>query len=162
MGTDRTLADYLVSAGVSRRAFLKRCFGLAAMLGLPTAAAAEIAHGLGAARRRSVVWLSFQECTGCTESLTRSYAPTFESLIFDFISLDYHHTLQAASGAAAEAARHEASSAGGYLLIVDGSVPLGGQGTCSTIAGRTNLDILIESVEAAQVVIAVGSCAAFG
>ena len=162
MGTDRSLADFLVASGVSRRAFLKRCFGLAAMLGLPAAAAAEIAHGLGRARRRSVVWLSFQECTGCTESLTRSYAPTFESLIFDFISLDYHHTLQAASGAAAEAARHEASSAGGYLLIVDGSVPLGGQGACSTIAGRTNLDILVESVEAAQVVIAVGSCAAFG
>ena len=45
-----------------------------------------------------MIWLSFQECTGCTESLTRSPAPTLESLIFDMISLDYHHTLQAASG----------------------------------------------------------------
>ena len=55
-----------------------------------------------AARRPSVIWLSFQECTGCTESLTRSHAPTVESLIFDAISLDYHHTLQVAAGEAAD------------------------------------------------------------
>ncbi len=57
-----------------------------------------IAEALVKAKRPSVIWLSFQECTGCTESLTRSHSPTLESMIFDMISLDYHHTLQAASG----------------------------------------------------------------
>jgi hydrogenase small subunit len=46
--------------------------------------------------RPSVVYLSFQECTGCFESLTRSFAPTIESLIFNVISLDYDDTLMAA------------------------------------------------------------------
>jgi len=40
------------------------------------------------------------------ESITRSHSPTLENLIFDLISLDYHHTLQAAS---AEAAEHAAN-----------------------------------------------------
>jgi hydrogenase small subunit len=146
----------------SRRAFLKYCLALTSLLALPPGAASRFAKTLGTGQRRPVIWLSFQECTGCTESLTRSYAPTFESLIFDFYSLDYHHTLQAASGEAAEAARAAVIAAGGYLLIVDGSVPLAAAGACSTIAGRTNLDILVQAAEAADLVVAVGSCAAFG
>ena len=100
------------------------------MLGLPLSAAPTIAAALGKAQRQSVIWLSFQECTGCTESITRSHSPSLESLIFDMISLDYHHTLQAASGEAAEAAREAAMQAnvGKYLVVVDGSVPLGNAG----------------------------------
>ena len=51
-----------------------------------------------------MVYLSFQECTGCLESLTRSFAPTIENLIFNVISLDYNDTLMAAAGEAAESA----------------------------------------------------------
>jgi hydrogenase small subunit len=84
--------------------------------------------------------------------------------MFDYISLDYHHTFQAASGEAAEAARSEAMKNffGKYLLIVDGSIPVGSNGVFSTIAGRTNLDILEECTEGAAAVIAIGTCAAFG
>ena len=116
------------------------------------------------ARRPSVIWLSFQECTGCTESLTRSHAPTIEGLIFDQISLDYHHTLQAAAGDAAEHARDEAmrENWGKYLLVVDGSVPLGANGDYSTIAGISNLDMLKEVAEGAAAIIPVGTCAAYG
>jgi hydrogenase small subunit len=156
------LSNALAAQGFSRRAFLKYCVGVAAMLGLPAAAAGEIANALGGGRRRPLLWLSFQECTACTESLTRSYAPTFESLIFDFYSLDYHHTLQAAAGDAAEAARIATVAAGGYLLVVEGSVPSEADGACSTIAGRSSLDILAESAAGAEAVIAIGSCAAFG
>ena len=35
-------------------------------------------------------------------------------------------------------------------------------GACSTIAGRTNLDILKECAEGAAAVIAIGTCATFG
>jgi len=135
---------------------------MAALLGLPTGAAGLMASRLGGKPRQPLVWLSFQECTGCTESLTRSHAPTIETLIFDFYSLDYHHTLQAASGNAAEAARLENVAQGGYLLVVDGSVPLAHDGCCSTIAGHSNLEMLAQSIASAQAVIAVGSCAAFG
>lgn len=163
MTDERTLADVLHSQGVSRRGFLKFCAATASLMALPPEMVGRIAHALEMARRPSVIWLSFQECTGCTESLTRSHAPTVEGLIFDSISLDYHHTLQAAAGEAAEAARHAAmeENRGEYLLVVDGSIPLGNAGY-STIAGISNLDMLKETARDAAAIIAVGTCAAFG
>lgn len=153
-----------MDAGISRRAFLKYCMSLTSMMALPVSLAPVMARTLERIKRQSVIWLSFQECTGCTESLTRSHAPTIEDLIFNFISLDYHHTLQTASGEAAEAARKTAmeSSRGRYLLIVDGSVPVNDSGVYSTIAGITNLDMLGTCTRDAAAIIAVGSCAAFG
>ena len=98
MHKDQTLGEYLYAQGVSRRGFLKFCSATASLMALPPSAIAQVADALASARRPSVIWLSFQECTGCTESLTRSHAPTVESLIFDAISLDYQPTLPAAAG----------------------------------------------------------------
>lgn len=149
---------------ISRRAFLKFCAVTASLLALPPGAAALIEQGLSLRRRLPMVWLSFQECTGCTESLTRSSAPTMEQLLFDLVSLDYHHTLQAASGEAAEAARESTlkAHAGKLVVVVDGSVPTALEGACSTIAGESNLSLLRRCVAAAESVIAVGTCAGFG
>ncbi|EGV33656.1 hydrogenase (NiFe) small subunit HydA [Thiorhodococcus drewsii AZ1] len=162
---DKTLGESLRDIGLSRRGFLKFCAATASMMALPPSMAPAIAAALEQARRPSVIWLSFQECTGCTESLTRSHSPSVEELIFDFISLDYHHTLQAAAGEAAEAARLQAMEAnrGEYLVIVDGSIPgPDANPGFSTVAGHSNYDILMETVEHAAAVIAVGTCAAFG
>ena len=164
MSDKKTLGAMLTERGVSRRTFLKYASYTASILALPPTAATAIAQGLANARRQSVIWLSFQECTGCTESFTRAHAPSIEDLIFDFISLDYHHTLQSASGIAAEEARHAAmqENAGKYIVIVDGSIPLKDDGVYSTIAGISNLQMLEETVKDAFAVIAVGSCATFG
>lgn len=161
---DQTLADRLKQRGVSRRGFMKFCAATASMMALSPAMIPKIASALEQAKRPSVIWLSFQECTGCTESLTRSHAPTIEGLIFDHISLDYHHTLQAASGDAAEHAREEAMKAhwGKYLLVVDGSIPMGANGDYSTVAGISNLDMLKEVAEGAAAIVSVGTCAAYG
>jgi hydrogenase small subunit len=158
-----TVGEVLRSQGVSRRSFMKFCASLASVMALPPALIPTIANALENARRPSVIWLSFQECTGCTESLTRAHAPTLESLIFDSISLDYHHTLQAAAGHGAEAARKAAmeENDGEYLLIVDGSIPLANPGY-STIAGISNLDMLTETARGAAAIIAVGTCSAYG
>jgi hydrogenase small subunit len=158
-----TVSEALERRGIGRRDFLKFCTSIASLLALPAGAAEQLATALARARRPSVIWLSFQECTGCTESLTRSHSPSLESLIFDLISLDYHHTLQAASGEAAEAAREAAikENAGKYIVVVDGSVPMGNPGY-STIAGVANVDVLRETVKNAAAVIAMGTCAAYG
>jgi len=163
MKYDLTLGEALRRQGVSRRGFLKYCATTASILALPPAMVPTIARALEQARRPSVIWLSFQECTGCTESLTRSHGPTVEDLIFNFISLDYHHTLQAASGDAAEHAREEAMAAnkGNYILVVDGSIPVDNKGY-STIAGISNVDMLLEAAEGAAAIVAVGTCAAYG
>jgi hydrogenase small subunit len=158
-----TLGEALRTRGVSRRDFLQFCAATASALGLPTTLAPRIAAALGQARRPSVIWLPFQECTGCTESITRAHGATIESLIFETISLDYQHTLQAAAGGAAEQARETAMKEnwGQYLLIVDGSIPTGNPGF-STIAGRDNLSMLKEAAAGAAAIVALGSCAAFG
>lgn len=164
MKDEMTLGERLQERGVSRRGFLKFCATTASMMALPPSMIPAIAASLEKAKRPSVIWLSFQECTGCTESLTRSHAPTVESLIFDHISLDYHHTLQAAAGDAAEHAREEAMKEhwGKYLLVVDGSIPVGENGNFSTIAGISNLAMLEEVAEGAAAIVAVGTCAAYG
>jgi hypothetical protein len=68
----------------------------------------QIAQKVGNARRPSVIWLHFQDCTGCSETLLRTSAPDVAHLILDVISLDYHETLMAASGAQADAALKQA------------------------------------------------------
>jgi len=158
------LIDTLVRQGVSRRTFMKYCATLASMMALPPSAGLAMAEAMASARRPSVIWLPFQECTGCTESITRSHSPTLEGMIFDVISLDYQETLMAAAGFQAEEARHQAmkENAGKYLLIVDGSIPLGQDGVFSCTAGRTNLETLKEAAAGAAAIVAMGSCASFG
>ena len=159
-----TLIDTLARRGITRRTFLKYCATLASMMALPPAAGRAMAEAMAAARRPSVIWLPFQECTGCTESITRSHSPTIEGMIFDMVSLDYQETLMAAAGHQAEEARHAAmkENHGKYLLIVDGSIPLDLDGAYSCIGGRSNLDILKEAAEGAAAIVAMGSCASFG
>lgn len=159
-----SLIDTLARQGVTRRAFLKYCATLASMMALPPAAGRAMAEAMAAAKRPSVIWLPFQECTGCTESITRSHSPTLEGMIFDMISLDYQETLMAAAGHQAEEALRHAmkENAGKYLLIVDGSIPLGQDGAYSCIGGRSNVDLLKEAAQGAAAVIAVGTCASFG
>ncbi len=73
---------------MSRRSFLQFCATLATTLGLPKGAEAAMAQAMEAAQRPSVIWLHFQECTGCTESMLRAEHPTLEKLILDVIALD--------------------------------------------------------------------------
>ena len=73
------LGDVLRRQGVSRRGFLKYCATMASMMALSPSMIPGIANALEKAKKPSVIWLSFQECTGCTESLTRAHSTTIES-----------------------------------------------------------------------------------
>ena len=164
MPDNMTLGEKLAQQGISRRTFLKFCASMASLMAMPPTMAAEMAEKLAAARRQSVVYLSFQECTGCLESLTRSHSPKLEDLIFDAISLDYQETLVACAGHFAEHILKEAieKNDGKFILMVDGSIPLKDGGIYSTIAGKTNLDTMQWVTPHAAAVIAIGTCAAFG
>ena len=157
-----TFVEHLTRQGISRRSFLKFCALTASSLALPTGSAKVIAQVLEVTPRPTVIWLSSQECTGCSESILRSFEPSLESLILSEISLDYHNTLMAPSGTAAEAARRQAIASGGHVLVIDGSITLNQQGAWSIIAGEATLDIIRESAEGAALIIAIGNCAAFG
>ena len=151
----------LAEAGLDRRAFLKFCSGVAVTLALPARFAPRIASALAGVNRPVVVWLEFQDCAGDTEAFVRSRNPSASELVLGLISLDYHETLMAAAGSAAENARDEAVAKGGHLLIVEGSVPTGIRGSC-TIGGRAADDILRTCARGAAGIINVGTCSAFG
>ncbi|MDU1668417.1 MAG: hydrogenase small subunit, partial [Bradyrhizobium sp.] len=159
-----TLLDHLRRQGVSRRDFLNWCAYTASILALPPSASQAIAQALATKPRPSVIWLSVQECTGCSESILRSFEPTLESLMFDQFSLDYHHVLQAAAGNAAEQARDRAieQNFGKYVLVVDGGIPLDRDGYYSTTGGKSGRDLVCEAAKGAALIIAVGTCATYG
>jgi hydrogenase small subunit len=150
--------------GISRREFLRLCAATAGTLGLPAGAEAAIARAVESAKRPSVIWLHFQECTGCTESLLRAEHPTLEKLILDVISLDYHETLMAAAGHQAEKARRDAMAAnkGKYILVVEGAIPVHENGIYCKIGGEKAIDMLRACAADAGAVIAIGSCASWG
>jgi hydrogenase small subunit len=160
---DETIGARLQQQGISRRTFLKFCTALTSAMALPPTFAAEMADKLAKTERPSVLWYSLQDCTGCVESLSRADVNTLEHLIFDVISLDYQHTLMAASGTAAEAARDRVikEKRGKYVIVMDGSIPMGNPGY-GTIAGQSFHDWLIDSANNAAAIIALGTCASFG
>src|SRR5271155_4840738 len=108
LADDLAVGAMLRRHGISRRGFIKYCTAVASAMALPPWMGPAMAAQLQNLARPSVIYLSFQECTGCFESFTRSFAPTMESLIFNVISLDYDDTLMAAAGEAAESARAKA------------------------------------------------------
>ncbi len=151
-------------SGVSRRDFMKTCLTATAMMGLPFAMAGKVAEAASRSGRPAVIWLHFQECTGCSESLLRSTHPTLSTLILDMISLDYHETLMAGSGTQAEHSLRESMRAnhGKYVLVVEGAIPTRNNGVYCKVGGKTAIESLQLAAEGAAAIIAIGSCASFG
>jgi len=149
---------------IGRRDFLRACTLAAAAVGLPAWAGEKMAETVANGRKPSVIWLHYQECTGCTESLLRSSAPDVAALILDLVSLDYHETLFAASGRQIEAALEKAieENRGKYVLVVEGAIPLKDDGVYCYVGGRRAVETLKQVAADAAAVIAIGSCASWG
>ena len=149
---------------LTRRSFIKGCTMAAAALGLSESMIPRLVSAATSPQRPPVVWLHFQECTGCTESLLRASHPDLGRLIFDLISLDYHETVMAAAGHQAEEILHNTIDKydGKYICVVEGAIPTKDGGVYCKIGGRTAMDILAEVAPRSAAVIAIGSCASFG
>jgi hydrogenase small subunit len=155
-----TTADEIT--GFSRRDFVKVCTAAAAAVGMPAWAGEKMAEKVAKGQKPSVVWLHFQECTGCTESLLRTSHPDVGALVLDLISLDYHETLAAAAGHQIEASLDAAVKKGGYVLVVEGAIPLKENGIYCQIGGKNAVDILKRVADKAAAIVAIGSCASWG
>lgn len=168
MGDEVILQDGVWAAlerrGITRRSFLKFCSVMAGALALPLNYAPSIAHALETTTRPALVWLEFQDCAGNSESALRSSHPTFADIVLDLLSWNYHETVMAPAGTAAEKSLHDTISQfqGQYLAVVEGSIPLAENGIYCTIGGRSALEIAKEVCSNAAFTIAAGTCAAFG
>lgn len=151
--------------GVTRRDFMKTCMAVSAMLGLPYGMVSKVAEAAEKSDNRpAVIWLHFQECTGCSESLLRSTHPTVSNLILDMISLDYHETLMVGSGHQAEKSLLDSMQAnrGKYILVVEGAIPTKDNGIYCKVAGKTAIDSLNQAAAGAAAIISMGTCASYG
>ncbi|MBB5022754.1 hydrogenase small subunit [Desulfurispira natronophila] len=161
-----SLLQRLEGNGVSRRDFMKWAAAMAAALSLPVTFRREVAQAAELLDRIPVIYLHLAECTGCSESLLRSDSPTLDTLIFDYISLEYHETLMAASGWQSEEILETSMEQhkGNYILMVEGAVPMAAGGTYLTIGphAHTGEYILRKAADGAAAVIAVGACATYG
>ncbi|EJV0325721.1 hydrogenase small subunit [Campylobacter coli] len=114
------------------------------------------------APKTKLVWLHLCECTGCSESLLRSELPSFDELIFDFFSLEYHETLMAANGTKAEELLEHVLEED-FILAVEGGVAaidtffltIGAQ-------GESGYEILEKLAAKAKAIFAVGTCSSYG
>jgi len=149
--------------GLTRRDFLKFCAGAAAAFGLSDLFTAEMIAGAlaAAAKKPPLIWLEGQDCAGCTISLISVENPSPASLILDKLSVRYHETIMAASGHIAEKAREETIKEGGYVLVVEGSIPSADDRFCM-VGGHSFRKIVEETAERAAAIIGVGACTAFG
>jgi len=166
MDDSKSIAEVIEEKGFSRRDFMKWATAACALLALPGEFTPLVAKAAELADRLPIIWLHMAECTGCSESLLRSDAPTIDSLIFDHISLEYHETLMAAAGWQAEENLESAMKRykGRYVLMVEGGVPLGNDGSFLTIGGhgKKGRDIAEDAANDAAAIFAIGTCSSFG
>jgi hydrogenase small subunit len=148
---------------ITRRDFMKYCAATAAALGLSELEfVTKVSEVLAAAKKKPpVIWLAGQDCAGCTVSLAGSLNPPVATMILDLISLRYHETIMAAAGHVAETSYHDTVKAGGYVLIIEGSIPSTDDRFCM-IGGRPFRKIVEEAGAKAAAIIAVGACATYG
>lgn len=162
---------------LTRREFVKATSAVAAALGVAPCCRLGLSKALGAepSDLPPIVWLQAQSCTGCSVSLinTISIMP-IDELLLGVLDLDFHPTVMAGAGAiavgAAEAAYNDGD--GPFILVVEGAIPTGQGGLyCHLweketaeegLVVETAVEVVRRYAAAADFVIAVGTCAAYG
>lgn len=148
---------------MNRRSFLEISTRLGALMGLGAAATPRLAEALEqmASGATPVLWLQGQSCSGCSVSLLNGGLPGPAALLTQYISLVFHQTISTATGHQAVEAVNKAVAQGGYLLVVEGSVPAGMPKACQ-VGEELFGTQLLRAARNAKAVLAVGTCAAFG
>ena len=100
---------------------MKAVTTLTAVMGLPAAMVPKVAEAAESDNRPPVIWLHFQECTGCSEAILRSGHPDTASILLDIIDLPYQETLMpGACLQAADALHHTPQTDPGHVFRATG------------------------------------------
>lgn len=151
------------SREVTRREFLAAGSRIAMLFGLGGGMVTRMATAVQAVTtgQAPVLWLQGSNCSGCSVSLLNSYPLLPLPLITKHISLKFHQTLSTTQGHQAVDVVNETITQGGYVLVVEGAVPLGIRSACS-FGGEDFADLLARAVSPATHVVSVGACACYG
>jgi hydrogenase small subunit len=148
---------------LSRRSFLQTSVRLTALMGLGAGAVPRVASALEemAQGMAPVLWLQGQCCSGCSVALLNAESLPPATLLTKYICLQFHQTLSSATGEQAIETVNKTIAQGGYVLVVEGTVPAKMPRACM-FGEETFADQLTRAARNAKAVLAVGTCAAFG
>jgi hydrogenase small subunit len=122
-----------------------------------------------------LVWLAAAACTGCSVSLLNTASPRIKNVLIDqvipgvHVNLRFHQTIMAGAGEPVIEALEDtaAEKKGGYVLAVDGSIPVGEKASYCVMGERDGKPVDMETrfTELARdslAILAIGTCASFG
>lgn len=149
---------------LDRRSFLYAAAAATAAGALDREALARLAERLADEPRPRVVWLQGAGCDGCAVSFLNSVAEaTADQVLTAVADVRFQSNLMAAAGDLAVTVAQDAVADPGYVLVVEGAVPVAADGRyCVLWPGMTMLDAVTQFAVGASAIVAIGACASFG
>lgn len=148
--------------GIPRRTFIKYCAATAAAFGLDFYFGNLFAETAAAAvGKKPVLWIQGQGCTGCSCSLLSAMNPGPGEILLDMVSMRFNSTVMNSAGHVAAKTLEDTVKAGGYLVVVEGSIPVADPRYC-IVDGMPFDELLFKTAKNADAVIAAGTCSAYG
>src|SRR5215831_5225169 len=125
LSPNTNLNTALEQRGITRRQLVKFCSAMLGTLALPERYLAQTVAAVSKTKKPVLVWLQFQDCTGCSESMLRSSHPDVADVVLDLLSWEYHEVVMAGSGGHANAAldRVVRDNKGKFIAVVEGAIP---------------------------------------
>jgi hydrogenase small subunit len=160
---------------MDRRTFMKALGAMGAATFM-NSYGVQMVHALEFAETK-LIWLHGSECTGCSESVLNAGNPDFVQALQKLnVNLAFHETLCAQQGIwndnklvntselNSEILLEELYKEGNYILVVEGSIPNGpdGSGRYLVIGNKPFKDTIAEAAKNATAIVAVGACACWG
>ncbi|MFH1729978.1 MAG: hydrogenase small subunit [Pseudomonadota bacterium] len=116
-----------------------------------------------------VIWLQGQSCSGCSVSILNTVKPNIAEVLTEVISLKFHQTVMTGTGDVAIKVADDVIKEldGDYVLVVEGSIPVGDTASAATMGMKDGHHRTFESwvkkaAKDAKAILAVGTCAAYG
>jgi hydrogenase small subunit len=103
LSPDADVSTVLARRGINRRQLVKFCSAMLATLAMPDRYLAQMVQAVGKAKKPVLLWLQFQDCTGCSESMLRSSHPDVGEVVLELLSWEYHEVIMAGAGKQADA-----------------------------------------------------------
>jgi hydrogenase small subunit len=67
INSESDVSTALARRGINRRQLVKFCSAMLGTLALPDRYLAQVVQAVGKAKKPVLLWLQFQDCTGCSE-----------------------------------------------------------------------------------------------
>ena len=149
---------------ISRREFLRVAAAATAAGHMAPAALANLEKVLRERNKPPVIWLQGSGCDGCAVSFLNSiHFAAVDDLLINTLDVKFQSNVMAAAGDLAVSAAQAAGTQPGYILIIEGSIPVGAQGRyCEIWPGMTMHNAVQSFAPAASYIIALGACASYG